>query len=114
MSKPSLHLVTDRQPSPLAGALNQNQTVQSDLEDSAAELLLIHAVLKKEVPEHVQTGEVADALQKADDLETKISDTAQDLAEVNGVLAQEIDARADLESELTATKAELAKEKAKP
>ena len=96
------------QPTPLARALDQNETVKDTVEQSAAELLLINAVLKQEIPDHVQTGEVAQALQKTDELEIKINDTAQELAQVNEVLAQEIDERADLERELAATKAALA------
>ena len=92
---------------PLARALDQNETVKDTVEQSAAELLVINAVLKQEIPDHVQTGEVAQALQKTDELETKINDTAQELAQVNEVLAQEIDERAELERELAATKAAL-------
>ena len=101
-------------PTPLARALEQNETALDSVEQSAAELVVIHAVLKQEVPDDVQIGEVALALQKTDELEVKISDAAQDLAQVNEVLAQEIDARVNLESELAATKAALAREKAKP
>ena len=68
---------------------------------------MINAVLKQEIPAHVQVGDVAYALQRTDELEVKISDTVQDLAEVNEVLAQEIDQRVDLERELAETKAAL-------
>ena len=57
---------------PLQGALNQNQTTKGTVEQSAAELVVINAVLKQEVPPHVQTGEVAQALQKADELEGRL------------------------------------------
>ena len=94
-------------PTPLARALEQNETALGSVEQSAAELVVINAVLKQEIPDDVQTGDVAQALQKTDALETKISDAAQDLAAVNEVLAQEIDERADLEHELAATRTEL-------
>ena len=94
-------------PTPLARALEQTETAQSVVEQSAAELVVIHAVLMQELPAHMQTGDVAQALQKTDELEIKISDTAQELAQVNAVLAQEIDQRVDLERELAATKAAL-------
>ena len=70
-----------------------------------------NAVLKHELPDHVQIGDVAQALQRTDELEVKINDTAQDLAQVNEVLAQEIDQRVDLERELAETKAALAEAK---
>ena len=94
-------------PTPLARALEQTETAQSVVEQSAAELVIIHAVLKQELPENLQTGDVAHALQRTDELEIKINDTAQELAQVNEVLAQEIDERVDLERELAATKAAL-------
>ena len=93
---------------PLARALEQNETAQNIVEQSAAELVIIHAVLKQELPDHVQNGDVAHALQRTDELEIKISDAAQELAQVNEVLAQEIDERVGLERELAATKAALA------
>lgn len=93
---------------PLERALGQNEAVKDTVEQSAAELLVINAVLKKEVPPHIQTGEVAQALQKTDELEVRIQESAEDLAQVNQTLEQEIDERADLERELKATKAALA------
>ena len=99
---------------PLERALDQNTTVKETVEQSSAELAVINAVLEVGLPGEVKKGDVAQALQKTDELEMKIQDTTQDLAEVNEVLAQEIDARVDLESELAATKAALAREKAKP
>ena len=77
------------------------------MEQSADELAVIHAVLAQEIPDHIQTGEVAMALSRTDELETKISDTAQELAHVNEVLAHEIDERASLERELEQTKVAL-------
>ena len=98
---------TDTTSTPLERALDQNVTVQDTVERSAAELLVINAVLKQEIPDHIQIGEVAQALQKTDELESKISDTAEDIAHVNQVLAKEIGERVDLERELAATKAAL-------
>ncbi|MES2188659.1 MAG: hypothetical protein V4454_00940 [Pseudomonadota bacterium] len=98
---------TSEASTPLARALDQNETVKDVVEQSAAELVVINAVLKQEIPDHIQVDEVAQALLKTDELETRITETAQDLAEVNEVLAQEIDQRADLERELAVTKAQL-------
>ena len=95
------------QSTPLERALEQNETAQTIVERSAAELVVIHAVLKQEIPNDVQTGDVAHALQRTDALEIKISDTAQELAHVNEVLVREIDQRVELEHELADTKAAL-------
>jgi C4-dicarboxylate-specific signal transduction histidine kinase len=97
---------------PLVRALDQNEAVKEAVAQSANELLVINAVLKQELPNEVQAGEVAHALRKTDELETRIHDSAQDLAQVNQVLAREIDARAGLERELAATKVALVKAKA--
>ena len=94
---------------PLAQALDRNEAVQETVRQSADELLVINAVLKQELPDHVQTGEVAEALQKTDEIESRINESAADLAHVNQLLEQEIDERADVERELSATKAALAK-----
>ena len=75
---------------------------------------MINTVLKQEIPDHVQVGDVAQALQRADELEVKISDAANGLAEVNEVLAQEIDQRAELERELMQTKAALVEAQGNP
>ncbi len=98
--------------SPLAHALDRNEAARDSVEQSATELVMINAVLKQEIPDHVQVGDVAHALQRTDALEVKINDTAQDLAAVNEVLAQEIDQRVDLERELAETKAALAEAQA--
>jgi chromosome segregation ATPase len=96
-------------PTPLKRALEQNESVKDSVEQSAAELMVINTVLKQEIPPDVQTGEVAQALEKTDALETRIQESAEDLAEVNEVLEQQIDERANLERELRAAKAALAK-----
>ena len=111
--------MSKKQPVPAAStslelALDQNETIQDTVEQSAAELVVINAVLKQEVPDHVQTGEVALALQKTDELETRIQLSAQELAHVNQALRQEITERAALEHELAATQAELIQAQGKP
>ncbi len=99
---------------PLRQALNQNEAVKDTVEQSAAELVVINAVLKQEVPREAQTGEVAQALQKTDELEDRIEASAEDLGKVNEALKQEIDERARLEKELAATRAALAKARSQP
>ena len=107
MTETALTLNANELPTPLELALEQNEAAQTVVEQSAAELVVIHAVLKQELPDHAQTGDVAHALQRTDALEMQISETAQELAHVNEVLAHEIIERVDLECELAATKAAL-------
>ncbi|MBA3595746.1 MAG: hypothetical protein M3Q12_09760 [Pseudomonadota bacterium] len=96
---------------PLSRALDQSESVQETVEQSANELLVINAVLKQNWPNEVQAGEVAQALRKTDELENRIHDSAEDLAQVNQVLAQEISEREELERELARTKVALSRAK---
>jgi C4-dicarboxylate-specific signal transduction histidine kinase len=93
---------------PLARALDQNETVQETVAQSADELLLINTVLKQEIPSHIQTDAVVQALQQGGELEGKIQESADNLAQVNQALEREIAERAELERELADTKAALA------
>ena len=100
--------------SALAQALDRNEAVRDSVEQSAAELVMINAVLKQEIPDHVQTGDVAHALQRTDELEVRINDAAQDLVQINETLAHEIDERVGLERELAETKAALVEAQSSP
>jgi C4-dicarboxylate-specific signal transduction histidine kinase len=94
-------------PTSLERALDQNEAIQETVEQSAAELCVINAVLKQEVPAHAQNGDVAQALQKSDELEGRIQNSADDLEQVNKALKNEIKARIDLERQLATARAEL-------
>ena len=48
----------------LERALDKNEAVEETVKQSSAELFVINEVLKQEIPEHVQTGDVAQALQR--------------------------------------------------
>ena len=104
MSEPSS---ASAAPTSLEQALDQNETAQETVEQSAAELVVINAVLKQEIPLAVQAGDVAQALQKTDELENRIQSSADELAQVNKTLKQEISERADLERQLADTQAAL-------
>lgn len=94
---------------PLQRALDQNVAATATVMQSADALLVINTVLKQELPDDIQTGEVAQALQKTDELEVRIQDTAQDLEQVNQALSREIAERCALEQQLAATQAALHK-----
>lgn len=99
---------------PLVKALTKNDSVKEVVKQSADELLVVNAVLKRGIPDHAQTGDVAQALEKTEVIEEKIQISAEDLAAVNKLLEHEIDERIILERELLETKTALAREKAKP
>ena len=100
--------------SPLLKALDQNDSVKEVVKQSADELLVINAVLKKGIPEQSQTGDLAQALEKTEDIEDTIQASAQKLAEVNQLLEHEVDERIALERELLATKIALARAQTAP
>ena len=93
----------------LARARDQNEAVQHIIEKSVAELELINIVLQQELPDHVQSDDVALALEKSGALESTIQDTVKELAEVNETLNLEIAEREALEQELAQTRAALKK-----
>ena len=88
-------------------AREKNEAVKENVEQSAQELVVINAVLKQEISDHAQTGELAQALERTDAIEERLHESADDLAHVNQALEQEIGERAELERELAMTKAAL-------
>lgn len=107
-SSPSQQPASMRTNGHLTEARDLNVQVQDNVEQSASELLVLNAVLKQEIPDHLKTGDVAQALQRTDVLEGRIQEAASELAQVNAALSHEIEERASLERELHATKSALA------
>jgi C4-dicarboxylate-specific signal transduction histidine kinase len=97
---------------PLHQALAQNEGVKDSLVAVADDLLLVSTVLKQELPDNVQSAEVAQALEKHEELETQVQECATELEAVNQALADEIGEREKLERALAATQAALADEQA--
>ena len=93
----------------LLAALDQNDAVKEEVKQSADELLVVNAVLKSQLPDHTQQGDVAIALKRTDAIEERIQDSVEGLAAVNQLLENEIEERINLERELLATKSALAK-----
>ena len=98
---------------PLERALDHNESIKDTVEGSAAELAVINAVLKKEIPDPVKSGDVVQALKKTGEMEGRIHDAAQELAQVNKALEAEIGERIDLQRELKAAQVALADAKTK-
>jgi hypothetical protein len=96
---------------PLIKALDQNDNVKKVVKQSADELLVVNAVLKKGIPEQSQKGDLAQALQKTEHIEDTIQESADELSEVNQLLEHEVDERILLERELLTTKSALARAK---
>ena len=101
------NLATSADTSALDRVREKNEAVKENVEQSAQELVVINAVLRQEIPDHVQTGELAQALENTNAIEERLHESADDLAQVNQALEQEISERAELERELAVTKAAL-------
>ena len=103
---PSQKVLTDSSNS-LAHALDQNKAIQESVGQSAAELLVVSAVLSQEIPDEVKTDEITQAICRTEELEDRLQTSAGELEMVNQVLKNEISARTDLERRLAAAQAEL-------
>ena len=97
---------------PITKALAQNDAVKGAVEQSANELLVVNAVLQKNIPDSAQKGDLAVALQKSEIIGDAIHESADELQAVNKLLEHEVDERIALERELLATKAALEKAQA--
>ena len=82
--------------------LNQNLEVADQLKATANELNVVHVVLSTKIPPTVLDGDLQAAVNRTDELEQQLSDTADALKKSNELL-REIDANLSSESE-TATK----------
>ena len=85
----------------LGSVLEKTETVQELVEQSADELLIVNAVLKKNIPNEARDGDIAQALDMSTDMEEKLQQSASELAQVNDALAHEIEERHRLEKELS-------------
>ncbi len=96
---------------PLSRALGQSEQVKDKVEQCAAELSSVNAVLKEEITEGVPLHEVERALGMSEEVEAKVQQCADDLANVNDALAEEIDERHNLQHQLSKTAAALSQSK---
>ena len=98
-------------PAPLTRALDQSEQVKDKVEQCAAELSSVNAVLKEEITDGVPVHEVERALDMSEEVEVKVLQCAEDLATVNDALAEEIDERNNLEQQLSESAAALSQSK---
>jgi len=96
-------------PAPLIRALDQSEQVKETVEQCAAELSSVNAVLKEEITDGLPIDEVEHALGLSEEVEEKVQQCAEDLATVNDALAEGIDERNKLEHELSKSEAALSK-----
>ncbi len=97
---------TEATPAPpsIVRALDQSEQVQDKVEQCAAELSSVNAVLKEEIAAGMPLNQVERALERSEEVEVKVQECAQELATVNDALAEEIDQRSTLEHRLSESK----------
>jgi len=80
-------------PSSLDHTLDKTEAVAADVQRASDDLAVINTVLEQELPEEVQVGDVAQAIEHTGQLEKKLAQSAETLAQVNAALTQEIEKR---------------------
>lgn len=87
-------------PEPLQQALRQSEAVTAEVQHASDHLAVVGTVLEQNLPEEVQVGDVAQALNHTVELEKKLAASAETLAKVNAVLEDEIEKRSELSERL--------------
>lgn len=87
--------------------LQKTQAVSADLESASSHAMVIGTVLAQELPQDVQVGEVAQAIEQTEELKDKLAESAQTLTEVSAELEQEIEKRHEAAKQLDASRAQV-------
>jgi hypothetical protein len=87
----------DRATTPLDQTLQKTEAVAAEVQSASDNLAVINTVLEQELPDDVQVGDVAQAIEHTGQLEKKLAESAEALAEVSATLAQEIEKRTERE-----------------
>lgn len=67
----------------LESAIDKAKEVAAEIQQAADNLAVVNTVLQDQIPEDIQTGEVAQALGQSDEVEKTITKSAEVLNEVN-------------------------------
>lgn len=79
--------------------LKKSEQVATDVQNASDNLAVVSTVLEQELPQEVQVGEVAQAIEHTSQLEEKLAQSAEKLAEVNAALSEEIEKRLEVTAE---------------
>ncbi|WP_432731723.1 hypothetical protein [Variovorax sp. W6] len=93
--------------------LEKSEQVAADVQRASDNLAVVNTVLEQELPDDVQVGEVAQAIEHTSQLEEKLAKSAEKLAEVNAALSEEIEKRLEVTAERDESQALAKKLKAK-
>jgi hypothetical protein len=80
----------------LARTLQKTEQVTTEVQRASDNLAIVSTVLEHELPDEVQVGEVAQAIEHTSQLEKKLAQSAETLIEVNAALDAEIEKRLEV------------------
>ncbi len=75
---------------PLHETAHRTKEVAAEVKRASEDLLVVNSVLEQELPDELQVGEVAQAIEHTNQLEKKLAESAESLAEVHAALEAEI------------------------
>jgi hypothetical protein len=87
----------ERAAAALDQTLQKTEAVAAEVQRASDDLAVINTVLEQELPDEMQVGDVAQAIEHTGQLEKKLAESAETLAEVNATLAEEIEKRTERE-----------------
>lgn len=90
---------------PLDRTAGKTRAVAADVKRASEDLLVINTVLEQELPDELQVGDVAQAIEHTGHLEKKLAESAESLAEVHAALEDEIQKRKKVTAQRDASRA---------
>ncbi|BEP61599.1 hypothetical protein GmRootV213_21530 [Variovorax sp. V213] len=97
----------------LEQTLEKTEAVAADVQRASDNLAVVNTVLEQELPEEIQVGEVAQAIEHTSQLEEKLAKSAETLAEVNAALSEEIEKRLEITAQRDESQAQAEELKAR-
>lgn len=91
----------------LQATLEKTSEVAADIQSASSQVGVVGTVLAQELPDQLQVGEVAQALEQTEELERKLAESAEKLAEVTAALEQEIQKRREADEKLERSRAQV-------
>ena len=89
----------------LEGTHEKTKAVEAEILRASDHAAVIGTVLSQQLPDAVQVGEVAQAIEQTEELEQKLAESAATLANVSAELEREIDKRRKVTKKLSQSRA---------
>ena len=89
----------------LLETLEKTEAITADVQHASQQLAVVNVVLEENLPDEVQVGDVAQAISQTGELEKKLAESAQALAEVSQALEYEIEKHEEAVAQLADARA---------